>query len=246
MAVLNEGEVALQQASDYYEAISTRDIKDVDDVRRSPVKADALLKSYARHIGTPAANATILANINRGDAKPMMSIDTLVDYVEALKKIYVIEELEAWNPNFRSKASARTSPTRHFVDPSIATAALHMSPEDLLNDIRTCGFFFESLCVRDLRVYADSLKGQVFHYLDNTGLEVDAVIHLNDGRWGAIEVKLGSDEIRDATRNLISLKNKIDTIRMREPSFLMVLTGTEYAYRNEEGVWIVPVGCLKD
>ncbi len=245
LAVLNEGEVALQQAIDYYEAITTRDIIDVDGVNRSSIKSQALLKSYSRHIGTAVPNTTILADMNKNEQSQLMKMDALVDYIEAFKKLFVIEELEAWNPNFRSKATARVSPTRHFVDPSIATAALNMSPEDLLNDLQTCGFFFESMCIRDLRVYADLLKGKVFHYHDNTGLEVDAIIRLNDGRWGAIEVKMGGYEIPSATKNLLKLKDKIDTKSMNEPSFLMILTATEYAYKNEDGIWIVPIGCLK-
>lgn len=244
-AVLHNGEIALQQAFDYYEAITTQDIRMVDDVKRSPVKAKGLLKAYSRHISTSATNKTLLADNNQGDEKASMSIETLNDYLEAYKKLYVIEELEAWNPNFRSKASIRVSSTRHFVDPSIATAALHISPKDLVNDIRTCGLLFESLCIRDLRVYSDFLKGKVFHYRDNTGLEVDAIIHFNDGRWGAIEVKLGGDDIPEAIDNLLKLRDKIDIDKMKEPSFLIVLTGTKYAYKDEKGVWIIPIGCLR-
>lgn len=245
LGALNKGQIALQQAFDYYEAIAKYDIRLVDNKKRATFRAEALLRSYARHISTQASMATILADINKNDDKSVMSIDTFIDYLEALKKLFVIEELEAWNPNFRSKASARLSPTRHFVDPSIATAALSMSPSDLVNDIRTCGLLFESLCIRDLRVYAESMFGRVFHYRDNVGLEIDAIIHLHDGRWGAIEIKLGSDEIPEAISNLKRLVAKINTDRMKEPSFLMVLTATKYAYKDESGVWIVPIGCLK-
>lgn len=245
VAANHEGKVALQQAIDYYDGLVSRDMIDVDGIRRSSVRTDALLKSYSRHISTAASNVTILKDINKNANNPIMGIDTLEEYIEALKKLFVIEELDAWNPNFRSKTTARVSPTRHFVDPSIATAALNLGPQDLIHDLKTFGFLFESLCIRDLRVFADALNGKVYHYLDNTGLEVDAVIHLADGRWGAIEVKLGDFEFPKATANLLKLKERINTEKMNEPSFLMILTGTPYAYRSEEGVWIVPIGCLK-
>lgn len=245
LATLNKGDIALQQAIDYHEAIISQDIRMVDDVKRSPIKAASLLKSYARHISTRTATTSILSDVNQGEQATLFSIDTLNDYLEAFKKLFVIEELEAWNPNFRSKATARVSPTRHFVDPSIATSALNMSPQDLINDIKTFGLLFESLCIRDLHIYTDVLKGKVYHYRDNTNLEIDAIIHLDNGKWGAIEVKLGDYEIPKAVNNLQKLKDKIDTEKMNKPSFLMVLTGTKYAYKDESGVWIVPIGCLK-
>ena len=244
MAVDLESDVALQQAIDFYDVISTIDIKIVDGVNRSKQRASELLKSYARHISTSVPNSTILADVNAKNS--VMTRDTVSDYLEAFRKMYIIEELDAWNPNFRSKTAIRTSPTRHFVDPSIATSALGMSPKDLVKDIKTCGLLFESLCVRDLRIYTDALKGKVFKYHDSTGLEIDAIIHLNDGKWAAIEVKLGHSEIPNAIKNLERLKNKIDANKTNEPSFLMVLTATEYAYKHESGVWIVPLGCLKN
>lgn len=244
LAALSKGNIALQQAIDYHEAIISQDIRMVDDVKRSPIKAASLLKSYARHISTRTATTSLLSDVNQGEQATIFSIETLNDYLEAFKKLFVIEELESWNPNFRSKATARVSPTRHFVDPSIATSALNMSPQDLINDIKTFGLLFESLCIRDLRVYSDVLKGKVYHYRDNTNLEIDAIIHLDNGKWGAIEVKLGDYEIPKAVNNLQKLKDKINTEKMNEPSFLMVLTGTKYAYKDESGVWIVPIGCL--
>lgn len=244
LAALSKGNIALQQAIDYHEAIISQDIRMVDDVKRSPIKAASLLKSYARHISTRTATTSLLSDVNQGEQATIFSIETLNDYLEAFKKLFVIEELESWNPNFRSKATARVSPTRHFVDPSIATSSLNMSPQDLINDIKTFGLLFESLCIRDLRVYSDVLKGKVYHYRDNTNLEIDAIIHLDNGKWGAIEVKLGDYEIPKAVNNLQKLKDKINTEKMNEPSFLMVLTGTKYAYKDESGVWIVPIGCL--
>lgn len=244
LAALSKGNIALQQAIDYHEAIISQDIRMVDDVKRSPIKAASLLKSYARHISTRTATTSLLSDVNQGEQATIFSIETLNNYLEAFKKLFVIEELESWNPNFRSKATARVSPTRHFVDPSIATSALNMSPQDLINDIKTFGLLFESLCIRDLRVYSDVLKGKVYHFRDNTNLEIDAIIHLDNGKWGAIEVKLGDYEIPKAVNNLQKLKDKINTEKMNEPSFLMVLTGTKYAYKDESGVWIVPIGCL--
>lgn len=169
-------------------------------------------------------------------------------YVNALKKIFVIEDMPAWNPNLRSKTSVRTSETRYYIDPSLATAALQVGPQDLINDLKTFGFIFECLCVRDLRVYADALDGNVYHYRDKNKLECDAVVHLRDGKYGLIEVKLGGEKLIDeGAANLIKLKGQIDTDRMKEPSFMMVLTGVgRYAYKRADGVIVVPVGCLKN
>ena len=178
------------------------------------------------------------------------SIDekTASSYIEALKKIFVIEDSEAWNPNLRSKAAIRTSNTRYFVDPSIGTAILGLGPNDLINDLNTMGLMFESLCIRDLRVYADALNGQVIHFRDKYGLECDAVMHLRDGRYGLIEIKLGGDRlIEEGAKNLKDLAAKIDTDKMKHPSFLMVLTAVgKYAYRRKDGVYVVPIGCLRD
>ena len=172
--------------------------------------------------------------------------ETVSSYINALKKVYVIEDLEAWSPNLRSKTAIRTSDTRHFVDPSIACAALGIGPKDLLNDVETFGLLFESMCIRDLRIYAQALDGKVYHYRDKSGLEVDAIIHLRNGDWGAVEIKLYSQSnIDEGAKNLLKLASRIDDTKMKKPSFLMVLTATDFAYQREDGVWVVPITCLK-
>jgi hypothetical protein len=175
-----------------------------------------------------------------------LSSDTIYSYLSALKGIFVIEDLPAWSPNLRSKTAIRRTDKRHFVDPSIAVASLGIGPNDLINDLHTMGLFFESMCIRDLRVYAESLDGTLYHYRDKSGLECDAVIHLRNGSYALIEVKLGGNEIDLAAKNLLTLSQKIDTNRMKEPSFLMVLYGGSVAYRRKDGVFVVPAGCLRD
>jgi predicted AAA+ superfamily ATPase len=171
---------------------------------------------------------------------------TVDQYISALKNIFVIEDLPAWSASLRSKSAIRTTAKRHFADPSIAAAALRATPKRLLSDFNTFGLLFESLCIRDLRVYADSIDGSVYHYRDKNGLEIDAIIQLADGRWGAIEIKLGAGGIDGASDNLMKLKNRVDTGKMNEPSFLMILTGTEYAFQMKNGIWIAPLGCLRN
>ncbi len=175
-------------------------------------------------------------------------VDTIASYIKALKSIFVVEDVEAWNPNLRSKTAIRTSDTRYFTDSSIATAALGLGPNDLINDLNTFGLIFETLCIRDLRVYAEACGGQVYHYRDKTGLECDAVIHLRNGSYGLVEIKLGGDNlINEGAKTLKALADRIDTGKMKTPSFMMVLTAVgEYAYRREDGVYVVPVGALKD
>jgi len=175
-----------------------------------------------------------------------LSDKTVSQYLNALNRIFVTEDVPAWNPSLRSKTAIRSSVKRQFVDPSIATAVMRITPDSLLDDFNYFGFLFESLCARDLRVYAEAIDGQVFHYRDSSGLESDAVIALNDGRWAAVEVKMGATEIEEAAGHLIDLKEKVNTDKMREPSFLMILTGTELAYKRDDGVLVVPIGCLKD
>lgn len=177
-----------------------------------------------------------------------ISEETVASYINALRKIFVVEDMPAWNPNLRSKTAIRSSDTRYYTDPSIAAAALGIGPQDLLNDLRTFGFLFETLCIRDLRVFADALGGQVYHYRDKDGLECDAVVHLRNGRYGLIEIKLGGDKlIEEGANALKAMETKIDTDKMKVPSFLMILTGTgDYPYRRKDGVYVVPVGCLKD
>ena len=247
LAVDMEREIALDQAFDYVESVEKRDIQKVDGVDRDPVRVHRLLRSLARNQGSQASFGTIKEDMMANEADSL-SEDTIASYHKALKEIFVVEDSEAWNPNLRSKTAIRTSDTRYFTDPSIATAALGVGPQDLINDLNTFGLLFETMAVRDLRVYAEALNGKVYHFRDKNGLECDAVVHLRDGRYGLVEVKLGGeDKIRDGADALKDLAGKIDTSRMREPSFLMVLVGVgQYAYRREDGVYVVPIGCLKD
>jgi len=239
---------ALAQAFNYFDSVVSNDIKRVDDINRDEELAKRIMRSYARNQGSQATAGTILADIrNNGDKQ--MSDGTVYSYIKALKEIFVIEDSVAWNPNLRSKTAIRTSDTRYFIDPSIATASLGLGPNDLINDMETFGLIFETLAVRDLRVYADALDGKVYHYRDKNNLECDAVVHLRNGSYGLIEIKIGgADLINAGAKSLKDLSDKIDTTRMKKPSFLMVLTGIgDYAYkRPEDGVLVVPVGCLKD
>ena len=246
-ATLLEGEIALDQALDYFDSVVERDIQRVDGVKRNADRARLLLRSYARHISQQVSYATIKADMLSNDSQTLDE-DTVADYIKALKRLFVIEDLEAWNPNLRSKTAIRTSNTRYFVDPSIAVAALGLGPQDLIGDLNTFGLFFETMCIRDLRVFADALNGKVYHFRDKTGLECDAVVHLRNGSYGLIEVKLGGDKlIEEGAENLKVLKDKIDITKMKAPSFLMVLIGVgDYAYRRPDGVYVVPIGCLKD
>ena len=237
---------ALALAFDYFDAVTEADISRVDNVKRDPEKARLLLRSYARHQGAQTSIDVIKQDL-RSNEDSSISDNTIITYIDALKKIFVIEDMAAWNPNLRSKTAIRTSETRYFVDPSIATAALGLGPSDLLNDLNTMGLFFETLAVRDLRVYADALDGKVYHYRDKTGLECDAVLHLRNGHYGLIEIKLGGDKlVEEGVKTLTDLNKKIDTTKMPNPSFLMVLTGIgDYAYRRTDGVYVVPIGCLR-
>ena len=238
--------IALEQAFDYCDAVINSDISRVDHVSRDAVRTRRLMRAYARHQGAQVANTVIKADIMAND-NTTFDDDTLYSYISALKKIFVIEDMEAWNPNLRSRTAIRTSDTRYFVDPSIAAAVLGLGPNDLLNDLNTFGLLFETMCIRDLRVYADAINGQVYHYRDASGLECDAVIHLRNGNYGLVEIKLGGERlINEGAEVLKKLEEKIDTTRMNMPAFKMVLTGTgDYAYRRKDGVLVVPVGCLK-
>lgn len=237
---------ALRQVTEYFEAITRSDISRVDGVERDEYRAKRLMRSYARLQGTMAGIPTIVEDLKTNEPESM-SDETVASYIKALKKIFVIEDMKAWNPNLRSKTAIRTSDTRYFVDPSIAIAALGLGPNDLLNDLETMGLFFETLCVRDLRVYAEANDGEVFHYRDKNGLECDAVVHLRNGSYGLVEIKLGGDtRIEEGAANLIGLEKKIDTTKMKTPSFKMVLTAVgQYAYRRTDGVLVVPIGSLK-
>lgn len=216
----------------------------MDNVEKDPNRVRLLLRSLARNISTMATNQTIKDDIEATDNT--ISDKTIYAYLNALRRIYVVEDLQAWSPSLRSKTTIRTSSKRQFVDPSIATAVMRTNPEGILKDFETFGLLFEALCVRDLRIYAQVNDGDVFHYRDKSGLEADMVVALRDGRWGAIEVKLGNKQTEVAAENLLKLKSKIDTGKMGDPSFLMVITGGQYAYRRDDGVLVVPIGCLKN
>ena len=246
-AIFMEEEIALEQAYDYYDAVVNRDISEADGISRNPERVKNLMRSYARNMGTQASNDTLRSDMIANDSTSL-DTDTVLSYVNALKKIFVVEESPAWNPNLRSKTAIRTSDTRYFIDPSIAVALLGIGPKDLMNDLNTFGLLFETLCIRDLRVYAESIKGKVYHYRDANDLECDAVIHLRDGSYGLIEIKLGGDSlINEGADTLKKLKSRIDITKMKNPSFLLVLTATgKYAYRREDGVYVVPIGCLKN
>ena len=247
-AALNHSKkVALKQAFDYYDAVVNDDISRVDRVKRDSERTKRILKSYARNVATQASLETIRSDVISNDVETFDK-EALYGYLNALKRIFVIEDSPAWNPNLRSKTAIRTSDTRYFVDPSIAVAALGLGPTDLVNNLELMGLIFENLCVRDLRIYADALDGSVYHYRDKTGLECDAVIHLRNGSYGFVEVKLGGDQsINEGAESLLKLTSKIDTEKMKKPAFLMVLCGVApFAYKREDGVFVVPITCLKD
>lgn len=237
---------ALRQSYNYIDAIAKEDISSVDNVKRDSDFTKRLLRSYARAQGSQSTISTIHADLS-ANGETSLTEETISAYLAALRKLFVIEDSRAWNPNLRSKTAIRTSDTRYFVDPSIAVAALGIGPNDLIYDLNTMGLLFETLCVRDLRVYADALDGQVYHYRDKSGLECDAVIHLKNGSYGLVEVKLGGERlINEGIKNLKSLSSKIDTEKMKQPSFKMVITGVgDYAYQTEDGIFVVPIGALK-
>lgn len=238
---------ALRQAYDYYDAVVKTDISRVDEVSRNSERTKLLLRSYARSQGGQVSIGAIRQDMMANDDETLAD-KTVQSYIGALKKIFVIEDMPAWNPNLRSKTAIRSADTRYFVDPSIAVAALGLGPEDLVNDLETFGLLFETLCVRDLRVYADALDGMVYHYRDKNGLECDAVIHLRNGAYGLVEIKLGgAAAIEKGASTLMELASKIDTTKMKVPAFLMVLTAVgDYAYQRKDGIYVVPVGCFKD
>ena len=234
-------EIALDQAYDYIEAVIHSDINRADNIKKNPDNVRMLMRSYARNQGTQIANTELAKDIQSNE-------ETIAIYIEALKRIFVVEEMKAWNPNLRSKTAIRSSNTRYYIDPSIAAASLGIGPNDLINDLKTFGFLFETLCVRDLRVFSDAINGEVYHYRDKNGQECDAVIHLRNGKYGLIEIKLGGEKlIEEGVETLKSMKSKIDINKMNAPSFLMVITGIgDYAYQRPDGVLVVPIGCLKN
>lgn len=240
-------EIALDQAMDYLDAVIHSDINRADNVQKNPERVKRLMRSYARNQGAQVPNTALALDVSAND-ETTISEETVASYLNALRKIFVVEDMPAWNPNLRSKTAIRSSDTRYYVDPSIAAAALGIGPNDLINDLKTFGFLFETLCIRDLRVFADSLNGDVYHYRDKDGQECDAVVHLRNGKYGLIEIKLGGDRlIEEGANSLKAMEMKIDTDKMNPPSFLMVLTGTgDYAYRRKDNVYVVPIGCLKN
>ena len=238
--------LGLQHARDYVESLITVDVTNVDDIKRNPARARAILKAYARNVSTAAPMTTIQKDIEANHA--VADIRTLDSYINAFAKLFVIEDTQAWCPRLRSKTAIRTTNTRHFADPSIAAVVLNATPDDLMDDVGTLGLLFENFAVRDLKVYAQMLGGHVFNYHDKDGLEADAIIHLNNGQWGAVEIKLGGECLINAgAEKLLALSQKIDAATMKAPAFLMTLTATgEFAYRRPDGVCVVPVGCLRN
>ncbi|HZW97282.1 MAG TPA: DUF4143 domain-containing protein [Bacillota bacterium] len=234
--------VALRQAIDYVDSIVESDISLGEGIPRDPTRVRAFMRSYARHVSTRAKTTTIQNDILA--SLSTMDINTLDRYLNDLRRIFVVEEMEAWNPKLRSKTAVRTSVTRHFVDPSIATASLRVGPQDLLSDLKTMGLYFESLVIRDLRVYTALMEGNIYHYRDASGLESDAVIHLHDGHYALVEVKMADSESDLAAQNLLKLKNRIDTDQMKEPSFMAIITAGEYGYQRHDGIYVVPLACL--
>ncbi len=235
---------ALEVAKDYIDAVCERDASAVDKSQKDPDRVRSVLKSLARNISTMTTDRTIMGDVRANDSS--ITDKTLAIYLRALRRLFLIENVKAWQPSLRSKTGIRTSDKRQFVDPSLAVAAIGASPQSILDDFKYFGFLFESLCVRDLRIYAEPLRGSIRHYHDHNDLEADIIITLPDGRWAAVEVKLGSREIEEGASNLKKLAANIDTNRFVKPSFLMVLTGGELAYRREDGVYVIPIGCLKD
>lgn len=234
-------------AYNYIDAVCNTDISKVDGTRRDESFTRRLLRSYARNQGQQVSVSALYQDMKANEGNSL-SEDTIASYINALKKIFLIEDVESWNPNLRSKTAIRTSDTRYFVDPSIATASLGLGPNDLMNDLETFGLLFETLCIRDLRVFADAIDGKVYHYRDKNGLEADAVIHLKNGQYGLVEIKLGGETaINEGAKNLMTLSSKIDTSKMKAPSFLMVLTAVgDYAFQRQDGVYVVPISSLKD
>lgn len=234
---------ALNVAVNIVDELVNTDVNKVDGSEKNPDRVRAVLRSYARNVSTMTAANTIMADVRANDVS--ITDKTLSNYLTALRRLFIIEDVKAWQPSLRSKTGIRTSDKRHFVDASLATAVLELTPKSLLEDFNLFGFLFEDFCLRDVRVYTETLRGTVFHYHDRSGLESDLIIRLHDGRWAAVEVKTGSKEVDDASENLKTLAKEVDTSKIGEPSFLMILTGGQYAYRREDGVYVVPIGCLK-
>ena len=246
ISVLAPKDIAIEITKNYWNGLFAFEDQENGRFRnKKPEVLKMIIRSYARHISTEAAISTIIADVRQSNERTM-DTKTFDDYLEALKDLYILEDMRAWNPNIRSKTSIRSTPTRHFVDTSIACRALGVMPEDLLADLESFGLFFEDMAVRDLKVYAGTLGGEVRHYRDNAGLECDAVIHLENGQWGAIEIKLGGDDLIEAgASSLKRLKAKLaEKSDEKAPSFLMVLTAVGSSYQREDGVYVVPINLL--
>lgn len=244
MAVGMDEEASLEVAYTYLDAVVNNDVQRVDGSTKNPARMRLFIRSLARNITTLATEKTIINDVVVNEMT--MTDKTYTSYINVLKRIYVVEDSPAWQPSLRSKTAIRTVNKRHFVDPSIGIAALNASPTDLMNDFETFGLFFESLCTRDIRVYAQACNGEVLHFRDRSGLEADIIVRLHNGKWAAIEVKMGNRQIEEAAKNLLTLKEKVETSKVGEPAFLMVVTGGEYAYRRHDGVLVVPIGCLRN
>lgn len=234
-------EKAIMAVENYYNTLTSDDIVDIDQIRRNQTRAKIILKSFSRNISTLTSYQTMVKDvINHGE---MISDESFYSYIRAFEKLYIIDNIPAWSPKLRSKSTIRSSDKRQLIDPSIAAVSLGAKPNDLINDMETFGFLFESLCSRDLAIYVESIGGKISHYRDSDQLEIDLILHLSDGKWGAVEVKTGLNEIDKASKNLLKLRDKID--EEKAPSFLMIITGSDYSYVTEEGIYVVPLGCLK-
>ncbi len=247
--LLNDKEAQLYIAKDYFEQICTKDLYSVDNIKRNPQTMRAVLRSYARNISTLAKKVSLLDDIR---ATNQISNDTLDDYIEVLEKLFIVEDLYGWCPAIRSKTSMRSGRKREFIDPSIAVAALGGSPSIYMNQLNSFGFIFETLCIRDLKVYSSSLNGELSYYHDNLGLEVDSVLHLNDGRYALIEFKLGTFEIDEAAKHLNKIESMIkehnnkEKNQIRLPDLKLIITASQYGYKRGDNVFVVPIACLKD
>ena len=240
-----KGDIKYKFAKEYVKSLVYEEVKNVDGVKRNPEKMLNVLRSLARNISTQVSNSTLEGDV-KNSFLDEISRPTLNDYLNTLEKLFVIEDVKATNLNFRSKYSLRTKPKKYFVDPSIATAILEIIPNDLIKDLNTFGFMFESLCMRDLKIYTESFGGDITFYRDEKNFEVDAILRTSSGKWGAIEIKLGAGYIDEAAKNLLEFKEKVDTEKCGEPSFLVVLTGAQYSYKRDDGVYVVSIGTLKD
>ena len=232
-------------AKEYVKSLTHEEVQKVNNIERNPEKMQNVLRSLARNISTPVSNSTIENDV-KNNSNNDISRPTIKDYLDTLEKLFVIEEVNATNLNLRSKYALRTKPKKYFVDPSIATAVLDIKPNDLIQDLNTFGLMFEALCIRDLKIYAESIGGNITFYRDEHGFEVDAIIRINNGKWGAIEIKLGAGHIDEAAANLLKFKKRINTKKSGEPSFLMVLTGTDYSYKRQDGIYVVSIGTLRN